>query len=303
MKAWVVLASGTRFMSVGARKVVPAEALKRMTTPVKLPPGVDGMIYGYGLVISKINRLPAISHSGSLNGWSSDLTRLPEQNCTVVALANARPPVAGRAPAAVVRNIVAKFLEADIAQLPPPQQDPAVDKKTYANFLGRYSYPGAVMTVTTEDDRLFTQITGQQRFELFASAPDAFFLKGFDAQFDFQRNEKREVIAVQHSQDGNTFRAPRVVASEVKLTDAELDAILGQYQYGRAELMTVTRDGDTVFAQLTGQPSFPIFPKSATEFEWRVVVAKVSFAKDADGKVTKAIHTQNGRTFDAPKIK
>ena len=108
---------------------------------------------------------------------------------------------------------------------------------------------------------------------------------------------------MQHSQDGNTFRAPRVVASEVKLTDAELDAILGQYQYGRAELMTVTRDGDTVFAQLTGQPSFPIFPKSATEFEWRVVVAKVSFAKDADGKVTKAIHTQNGRTFDAPKIK
>ncbi|MBL9190202.1 MAG: serine hydrolase [Opitutaceae bacterium] len=284
-------------------QVVPEEALKRMTTPVKLPPGVDGMIYGYGLVISKINRLPAISHGGALNGWSSDLTRLPEQNCTVVAFANARPPVAGRAPSAVVRNIVAKFLEAEIAQLPTPQQDPAVDKKTYANFLGRYSYPGAVMTVTTEDDRLFTQITGQQRFELFASAPDAFFLKGFDAQFDFQRNDQREVIAVQHSQDGNTFRAPRVVASEVKLTDAELDAILGQYQYGPTTVMTVTRDGDAVFAQLTGQPRFSIYPKSATDYEWRVVAAKVSFVKDADGKVTKASHTQNGRTFDAPKIK
>ena len=67
--------------------------------------------------------------------------------------------------------------------------------------------------------------------------------------------------------------------------------------------MTVSRDGDAVFAQLTGQPRFPIFAKSATDYEWRVVAARVSFAKDADGKVTKAIHTQNGRTFEAPKIK
>lgn len=284
-------------------KVVPTEALKRMTTPVKLPPGVDGMIYGYGLIMAKISRLPAISHGGGLNGWSSDLTRLPEQNCTVIALANAMPPVSGRAPAAVVRNIVAKFLEAEIAQLPPPQEDPTVDKKTYADFAGRYTYPGAVMTVTTENDRLYAQLTGQPRFELFASASDAFFLKVTDAQLEFQRNEEREVVAVQHSQGGNTFRAPRVVASDVKLTTSELDAILGQYQYGPGTVMTVTRDGDTVFAQLTGQPSFPIFPKSATDFEWRVVVAKVSFIKNADGKVTKATHTQNGQTFDAPKIK
>ena len=284
-------------------QVVPAEAIKRMTTAVKLPPGVDGMSYGYGLVMSTLNRLPAIGHGGGLNGWSSDLTRLPDQNCTVIALANALPPVAGRAPAAVTRNMAAKFLEADIAQLPPPQEDPAVDKKTYADYAGRYSYPGAVMTVTTENDRLFTQITGQPRFELFPSAPDAFFLKIVDAQLVFQRDEKREVTAVQHSQGGKSFRAARVVASEVKLTAAELDAIVGQYQYGPGAVMTVTRDGDSVFAQLTGQPSFPIFAKSATDFEWRVVAAKVSFAKDADGKVTKAIHTQNGRTFDAPKIK
>ena len=87
----------------------------------------------------------------------------------------------------------------------------------------------------------------------------------------------------------------------MKPTAAELDALLGKYQYTGA-VLTVTRDGDTLFAQLTGQPKFPIFPKSATEFEWKVVPASVTFEKDKDGKVTKAIHTQSGQTFDAPKI-
>ena len=67
--------------------------------------------------------------------------------------------------------------------------------------------------------------------------------------------------------------------------------------------MTVTRDGSQLFAQLTGQPKFPIFPKSETEFEWRVVPAKAQFVKGEDGTVTKVVHHQNGASFDAPKIK
>jgi hypothetical protein len=48
---------------------------------------------------------------------------------------------------------------------------------------------------------------------------------------------------------------------------------------------------------------FPIFPISQTEFEWRVVKAKVEFVKGEDGKVTKALHHQNGATLIGPKIK
>ena len=210
--------------------------------------------------------------------------------------------MAGYEPAAVTRKIAEKFLEADIKKLPPPKEDPNVDKKTYADYAGRYAYQGAVLTVTVEDGRLQSQLTGQQKFEIFPSAPDEFFWKVTDAQVTFLRNEKREVIAAQHSQGGVTFKAPRITEPDVKLTAAELDAILGEYQYGPA-VMTVTRDGDSVFAQLSGQPKFQIHPKSATEFEWRVVPASVKFSKDKDGKVTKAVHTQNGATFDAPKNK
>jgi len=52
----------------------------------------------------------------------------------------------------------------------------------------------------------------------------------------------------------------------------------------------------------TGQPKFEIFPKSPDEFFWNVVNAEVTFVKDEHGKVTKAIHHQNGTTLEAPRI-
>ena len=158
-------------------KILKAESFKLMTTAIKLPPGVDGMSYGYGLMVSPISRLPAIGHGGGLNGWSSDLLRLPEQHCTIVALANAMPSVAGRDPAGVTRTLAGKFLAAEIAKLPPLQADPSVDRKTYADFAGRYDYKTGVLTVRVEDGRLQTQLTGQQQFEIFPSAPDEFFGK------------------------------------------------------------------------------------------------------------------------------
>jgi hypothetical protein len=212
------------------------------------------------------------------------------------------PPAKSREPAAVARNIVGKFLQADIAKLPPRKEDANVDKKTFADFVGRYMYQGAVLTVTLEGDRLFSQLTGQEKFEIFPSAPNEFFWKVTDAQVVFMRNEKGEVTGARHTQGGVTFKAPRISEAEVKLTAAELDAILGKYQYGPGVVLTVTRDGDTVFAQLTGQPRLQIFPKSATEFEWRVVPATVKFSKDEAGQVKKAIHTQNGTTLEAPKL-
>jgi hypothetical protein len=79
--------------------------------------------------------------------------------------------------------------------------------------------------------------------------------------------------------------------------------LVGRFDYGGGRaILTVTREGDHLFAQLTGQPRFEIFPKSPSEFFWKVVNAQVTFVKDDSGKVIKAIHHQAGKTFDAPKM-
>jgi Domain of unknown function (DUF3471) len=90
---------------------------------------------------------------------------------------------------------------------------------------------------------------------------------------------------------------------EVKVDAATYDAFLGKYDYGEGKaIMTVSREGGHLFAQLSGQPKFEIFPKSPTEFFWKVVNAQVQFVKNDAGKVTKAIHHQGGQTLEAPKI-
>lgn len=82
----------------------------------------------------------------------------------------------------------------------------------------------------------------------------------------------------------------------------KLPGIPMRTENGGKVIMTVTREGDQLFAQLTGQPKLEIFPRSDKEFFWKVVNAQVTFVSNADGKVTKAVHEQAGTKFDAPRL-
>jgi CubicO group peptidase (beta-lactamase class C family) len=283
-------------------RVVNAESLKAMTTPNPLPAGVDGLNYGFGLVVSEVERLPTIWHNGGLQGWSSNLMWLPQQHVTLVALGNALPPTPGLAPATVTHAMPKHFLAEEIARLPGPAADKSVDPKSFAAYTGRYDYQNAILAVTVEGEHLYAQLTGQAKYEIFPKAPDDFFWKITDARVRFIRNDKSEVIAAQHTQGGNTFRAGRLSDDVVRITLEQLDAFVGKYQYGLFAVMTVKREDNQLFAQLAGQPEFPIFATAADSFEWHVVKASVRFVKGEDGKVIKAVHTQNGTTFDAPKL-
>ena len=81
------------------------------------------------------------------------------------------------------------------------------------------------------------------------------------------------------------------------------NALIGEYDYGHGQILTVTREGDRLFAQMTGQSEFEIFSKSETEFFWKIVNAQIEFVKDNEGKVIKAIINQGGKKSEGPKIK
>ncbi|MDR3404196.1 MAG: serine hydrolase [Chthoniobacter sp.] len=284
-------------------RVVNSDSFKAMTTPPSPPPGRDSSNYGFGLVMSDVARLPAIWHNGGLQGWSSNVIWLPRQHVVLIALGNALPPAPAMAPAAITHEMAKHFLAKEIAKLPPRVEDKSVDPKTFAAFAGRYDYQGAIMTVTVENDRIYAQLTGQEKLEIVPEAANKFFWKKVEASVEFLRDEKGEVTAARHGQNGNTFRAPRLGKDAFTLTAEQLDAFVGQYLYGPVAILTVKREDQQLSAQLSGQPEFPIFPTAADSFEWRVVKASVRFVKGEDGKVIKAVHTQNGMTFDAPKIK
>jgi hypothetical protein len=160
------------------------------------------------------------------------------------------------------------------------------------------------MTISREGDRLFAQLTGQLRFEIFPKSENEFFWKAVEAQVTFVKNDAGRVVKAVHHQGPSTIDAPRVEEhTAIQLTPEALDAFVGKYDYGQGQVIaTVTREGNQLFAQLTGQPKFEIFPSSENEFFWKVVEAKVTFVRDASGKVIKAIHEQGGQKLEVPKI-
>ena len=67
-------------------------------------------------------------------------------------------------------------------------------------------------------------------------------------------------------------------------------------------MLTVTRNGAQLSAQLTGQPAFPVYPRSRTEFFYKVVNAQLTFIPDAAGRAASVALHQNGQTLSLPRI-
>ena len=76
--------------------------------------------------------------------------------------------------------------------------------------VGHYQFsPTSGMAVTREGKRLFFQLTGRGRMELFAEGPTDFFLKDFDAQVRFTLDPDGQVTGLVASQAGRERVAVR----------------------------------------------------------------------------------------------
>lgn len=60
---------------------------------------------------------------------------------------------------------------------------------------------------------------------------------------------------------------------------------------------------DRLYTQATGQPKVEIFPASETEFFLKVVEARITFVKNAEGKVTRLILSLGGADVPGKKVK
>ncbi len=75
----------------------------------------------------------------------------------------------------------------------PTQNEIEVEAGILQRYVGVYEIqPGFDLTVTVEGDKLFSQATGQQKFQIFPESETKFFLKVVDAQLEFMENEKGE---------------------------------------------------------------------------------------------------------------
>ena len=281
--------------------VLKKESLEKAFTPVTLNDGREANPkYGYGWMMTEYRGWGDLGHGGGLPGFITFLTRFPEENVTVAILTNASPPDKLN-PQEAAYQLAEIFFWEDMALAPVFETAENVNLSLYPDYVGRYDYGGAVLTVSTEKGKLFAQLSGQPKFEIFPRNDDTFFWKVVDAQVQFVRNDEGHVSHAIHTQGGRQFEAPKLAEEiVVEVEPSILETYVGAYDMN-GNTLTISMENAQLSAQLAGQPKLGLFPKSDHEFYAREVNAYLIFMKNEDGIVEKIVLEQGGMKRHLPK--
>jgi CubicO group peptidase (beta-lactamase class C family) len=81
---------------------------------------------------------------------------------------------------------------------------------------------------------------------------------------------------------------------EVPVDPKVFNGYVRRYELAPNFILTVTREGDDLFTQATGQGKLQIFPESERDYFLKVVDAQITFVTDSNGRATELILHQGG---------
>jgi serine-type D-Ala-D-Ala carboxypeptidase/endopeptidase len=76
----------------------------------------------------------------------------------------------------------------------------------------------------------------------------------------------------------------------------------GHYCVNDSRVLIITVEGGQLFAQITDEPRFKIFPESETKFFWTVVTARIEFYLDRNKRVSHAVLHQYGQLIPMTRL-
>nr|WP_290225111.1 serine hydrolase [Trichocoleus desertorum] len=162
--------------------------------------------YGYGWVVAEQLGHKHISHGGGIDGFRTILSRYPDDQVTIIVLANL-----SNAAVAEIAVGLAAIAFGEPYQLPKVYQEVAIDPAVYPAYVGDYQLtPEVVLTITTESGQLFAQLTGQEKYAIYPTSPTYFFWKIVDAQLTFEVGKQGQAQKVTLHQFGQDLPAPRI---------------------------------------------------------------------------------------------
>ncbi len=167
-----------------------------------------------------------------------------------------------------------------------------------------------IFTITRDGDHLFAQLTGQPKAEIFPEGERDYFYKAVDAQITFVTGSNGRATELILHQNGRDAHAKRFEGEppkpkehkEISVDPRLFDGYVGSYELAPNFVVTITREGDGLFVQATGQPKGQVFPESERDYFYRVVDAQITFVTDSHGKATELILHQNGADVPAKRM-
>lgn len=302
--------------------ILSAESRKLMFTP-----GLSNYGYGVGIddrTLGKTDqKIKVISHSGGINGFNSLMTRAVDKRQTVVILDNVG---FGQYQGKIIDSIMAIL---NGVPYDPPKRSIAdamykiAVEKDVASAIAEYRKLKAANSAVydfseAELNTLGYQLMGLKRVkdaievfklnvEMFPASSNPYDSLGEayleDGQKDLALVNYKKAVELNPGNANAALIVRRLEGKEVKVDAAGFDAFVGDYQVTPRLVLTITKEGDKLFGQMTGQPKLPLEAVSESQFSIPEVKANITFEKGADGVVTGLVLSQGARTVNAKKIK
>jgi CubicO group peptidase (beta-lactamase class C family) len=304
-------------------KILSADSKKLMFMP-----GLSN--YGYGIRITdqpigKSNQTTkVIWHGGAgINGFASLISRAVEKRQTVIILDNAGNAL--NLPK--ITNSILGVLNGQPFDAPKRSISESLYKiaveKNVASAVAEYRKLKAENSPTydfseSELNTLGYQLLGLKRtkdaieifklnVEMFPNSANAYDSLGetylADGNKELALANYKKAAELDPKNANALLIVRRLEGKETKVDSSGFDAYVGEYQVTPKLVLTITKEGDKLFGQLTGQPKLAVEAVSDTQFTIPEVKANITFEKDSGGKVTGLVLAQGTRTVNAPKIK
>ena len=284
--------------------------------------------YAYGWVVTnasfKQNDQPVqvISHDGGINGFSTTIMRFPKEKNVIVLLDNTGSPNLAQ-----LSDKLAKILYGQPYD-PPKMSIAAVVEKTISEkgidaAVAEYRDLKAKQAATYDFSepqlnalgyRLMQTGKLKEAVEIFKlnveAYPQAFNPYDSLAEAYMNLNERelaitnyKKSIELNPKNTGAIENLKKLENPAAKVDANTFDAYVGEYELAPGFVLRVFREGEKLMTQATGQNQIEIFAEADGSFTPRTFPAKLTFIKDAEGKVTSVKLTQGGRETVGKKIK
>lgn len=303
-------------------KILSAESKKLMFTP-----GLEN--YGYGFAVSDDpigktdNKTKVIAHGGGINGFNCLFTRLVDQKNLIVVLDNVS---LGRYHDRITKSIanilygqpvegpkksIAESLyktgkekggAAAVAEYRKLKRENA-DKYDFAEReLNTLGYQLLGMDKTKDAIEIF-----KLNVEMFPKASNPYDSLGEahlkNGQKELALANYKKSVELDPKNAVGIQAIKQIEGKEVNVDAKVLETYVGDYEIAPGFILTITKEGDKLMGQATGQGKLGFDAISETEFVASPANAAISFEKDSNGKVSGLVLKQGGRTINARKVK
>lgn len=265
-------------------KLISAQSLEQMK-----PLGDDS--YGFGLEGTPIDDRNGWGHPGVIDAFTSTLAYFEEDDLCIALICNGSNYGNHDVAIAVLSEISGKPYELpnfEFVELSSEELDP---------YLGTYETDELPMdiTISKEESTLLLKVTGQSASPLTAEGNHKFSIMKYGVKITFIPSEKK----MQFEQQGMKFDFTMQDSSKsVESTNEDLDQYLGVYESDQLPMdLTITKEGDKLFGQGTGQDSFPLESEGNHIFSNKQIGLSITFMPDEK----KLVFEQGGAKFEMTK--